>query len=230
VGTIKYSGQAGDEYHRIRHKEIFGNDELIKAWGSYAQETYLKGVRPGHRVLEVGAGTGFNLHSVNGVADVTAIEPSEEAREHCRGLGINTLPSIEDLPTDARFDYILMRHVLEHVEEPVRLLVRSQELLAPDGKLVLVLPVESPFKKINPDDIDHHLYCWNRQTMGNLLASHGFKVTQARINPFNGRRIFLPVFRWAGLRYYSALMKFLGMVIPHSEIIMVAKVADKTPD
>jgi hypothetical protein len=110
MGPINYSGQEGDLYHRQRHGEIFGNKDLIRAWGEYAHITYLDGVAPGQRVLEIGAGTGINLHSVNKVADVVAIEPAEEARNHCERLGIKALPSIADLPSDERFDYVLMRH------------------------------------------------------------------------------------------------------------------------
>jgi hypothetical protein len=91
-----------------------------------------------------------------------------------------------------------------------------------------VLPVESPFKKADRNDIDHHLYCWNRQTMANLLSSVGYRVTGARINRFNGRRILLPVFKRFGVRLYSKLLTLLGLLIPHSEIIMVAEATRKS--
>lgn len=228
MGSINYSGQEGNLYHRMRHSEIFGNEDLITAWGNYAQATYLSEVTSGHKVLEIGAGTGINLHSVNRLADVLAVEPAEEARVHCRKLGLKAISSIEDLPADTRFDYILMRHVLEHIAEPNKLLVRVRDILAPGGKLVLVLPVESPYKKIDPNDIDHHLYCWNRQTIGNLLTSLGYDVREARVNRYNGRRIFLPVFKLFGVGLYSKLLSLLGALIPHSEIIVVAEARDET--
>ncbi|MBU0480049.1 MAG: class I SAM-dependent methyltransferase [Proteobacteria bacterium] len=223
MGTINYTGQEGDQYHRLRHGEIFGNEDLITAWGRYAQATYLSEVTSAHKVLEIGAGTGINLSSVNKLADVVAVEPAEEAREHCRKLGIKAVSSLDDLPTDVRFDYILMRHVLEHTNEPRQFLVTVRNMLAQGGKLVLVLPVESPYKKIDPGDIDHHLYCWNRQTIGNLLTSLGYRVTEARINRYNGRRIFLPVFKFFGVGVYGKLLSILGTIIPHSEIIVVAE-------
>lgn len=229
MGSINYSGQEGNLYHRLRHGEIFGNEALIIAWSMYAQAIYLREATSGHKVLEIGAGTGINLHSVNKVADVVAVEPAEEAREHCRKLGIKAIPSIDDLPSDARFDYILMRHVLEHIKEPRQLLVRVRGILAPGGKLVLVLPVESPYKNIDPNDIDHHMYCWNRQTIGNLLTSLGYGVKETRVNRYNGRRFFLPVFKLFGVGLYGKLLFLLGTLIPLAEIIVVAEARDETP-
>jgi 2-polyprenyl-3-methyl-5-hydroxy-6-metoxy-1,4-benzoquinol methylase len=165
MGLIDYSGQDGNVYHRVRHREIFGNAELISAWGAYAAAVYFRGVKPHHRILEIGAGTGINVAGVSRTAAVTAVEPAEEAREHCKKLGIRCFRSLEDLPAGQAYDFVLMRHVLEHVEDPCALLRQARELLETGGRAVIVVPVEWPYKRINRRDIDHHLYGWNRQTL-----------------------------------------------------------------
>ena len=47
---------------------------------------------------------------------------------------------IEDFDTDERYDTILFAHVLEHVVDPAAALRRLGELLAPGGRLFLVVP------------------------------------------------------------------------------------------
>lgn len=47
---------------------------------------------------------------------------------------------IEDFETDERYDTILFAHVLEHVVDPVVALRKLKSLLAPGGRLFLVVP------------------------------------------------------------------------------------------
>src|SRR5204863_8175544 len=98
--------------------------------------------RAGQSGLEIGAGLGTNLLAIKDVARVTAIEPARLAREHCARLGVQTHASLDDLPQDARFDYVMLRHVLEHLQEPRKMLLDAKRLLAPAGKLIVAIPIE----------------------------------------------------------------------------------------
>jgi SAM-dependent methyltransferase len=219
---IDYSGPEGDTYHQERHKEIFGNQALLSAWGAYAHHTYVPGLEQRHALLEIGAGTGINLMHMKNIANVYAVEPAEFAREHCRSLGINAFPALEELPEDIRFDYILMRHVLEHVPEPLGQLQSIKNFLKPGGSLVLVLPVEPQVPSYDTSDMDHHLYCWNIQTLGNLLRLAEYNLESGRINYYNGRQIFLRVFDMFGVAAYAKCMSLLGRLTSSSEIIVSA--------
>ena len=53
---------------------------------------------------------------------------------------------------------------------------------------------------------------------------------EERINRYNGRRIFLPVFKLFGVGFYGKLLSLLGTLIPLAEIIVVAEVRDETPE
>ena len=46
----------------------------------------------------------------------------------------------EGFDTDQRFNTVLMEHVLEHVEQPVSLLLRAKEWLAPGGRILVGVP------------------------------------------------------------------------------------------
>jgi 2-polyprenyl-3-methyl-5-hydroxy-6-metoxy-1,4-benzoquinol methylase len=77
-------------------------------------------------------------------SDVTVIEPAQEfirlaqARTGGRAAFVQTL--VEDYETDRRFGAILFSHVLEHVEDPALALGKLAQLLAPGGRLFVVVP------------------------------------------------------------------------------------------
>jgi len=219
---IDYAGPQGDAYHRERHKEFIDSAELGEAWAAYLHLTYFPDIAKEAKFLEVGAGLGTNLLSLKDVADVYAVEPSKEAREHCSSKGIRTVASLEELPKGVSFDYVMLRHVLEHLPEPRKMLTDLQPFLAKDGKLIVALPVESPVAAPNGNDIDHHLYSWNRQTISNLLTDCGYRVVATRLNYRNGRRICLPLYRWFGARAYTAALRTLGWLRRYCEIVVIA--------
>lgn len=223
MGLIDYKGEEGDRYHRQRHPEIFGNPELIGAWSRYAKDVYFRRVRPQGRVLEVGAGLGHQIAAMKDGHEVFAVEPARIGREHCESLGLKTFGDIGHIPASVNFDAILLRHVLEHVPEPRRLLMDLKTRLAPGGELILILPVESPYRPAVPGDLDHHLFCWNRQSAANLLTDAGYGVVEIKLHWFNGRRIFLWVYRLFGLRAYGLAMRWLGRIRRCCEIIVFAK-------
>ncbi|KAA2236714.1 class I SAM-dependent methyltransferase [Salinarimonas soli] len=103
------------------------------------------------RVLDIGAGTGRDAAALalRGHA-VTAVEPTQELREHGQSLhaaaGIrwvdDGLPDLAEVEADrGGFDLILLTAVWMHLDEPERArgMRRVAELLAPGGLVVLSL-------------------------------------------------------------------------------------------
>jgi 2-polyprenyl-3-methyl-5-hydroxy-6-metoxy-1,4-benzoquinol methylase len=96
------------------------------------------------RVLDVGCGRGFLLEAFRrrGWA-VQGTELSEASSAHARevlGLTVHvgTLDSL-DLP-EGSLDAATLWHVLEHVQDPVRLLAGIRKLLRPGGALLVSVP------------------------------------------------------------------------------------------
>lgn len=222
MALIDYTGIDGDEYHKIRHQELFNNPALINAWAEYAHLTYFPSIKPSDKLLEVGCGLGNNLAHVRKIAEVYATEPSPAARDFAKTLGINAVASLEDLPAGTRFDYVFLRHVLEHVSDPHTFLTELRGWLQPEGQIIVVLPTESPYAPVNPADMDHHLYCWNRQTISNLLTDTNYKVVAARISYHNGRRVLLPLYRKLGVKTYQKATQWFGRLTKASELIAIA--------
>jgi SAM-dependent methyltransferase len=225
MALIDYAGTEGDAYHRERHKEFFESPTLTEAWAAFIHRVYFPDLPKGATFLEVGAGLGTNLLSIKDIADVYAVEPAQAAREQCQKHGLRSFSKLQDLPAGLRFDYVMIRHVLEHVQDPRAMLLEVQTLLKPAGQLVIALPSEPAFAKPDPDDIDHHLYSWNRQTIANLLKDCGYTVVDARLNWRNGRRLFLPLYRMFGVRAYTFALRTLGWLRRYCEIVVVAKSA-----
>ena len=221
--TPNYSSAEGDAYHAARHKEFFENPLLTRAMADFVRLTYFADLKPGQRVLEIGAGLGTNLLGIKDIAKVTAVEPSKLAREHCQSLGIEALASLDELPKDTTFDYVLLRHVIEHVQDPRKMLLDAKPLLAPGGKLIVALPIEPIEAPPVPNDLDHHLYSWTRQTIHNLLRECGYREIETRLNYRNGRKLLLPVYRWFGAKAYARGLWALGRLRGLSEIVAEAK-------
>jgi SAM-dependent methyltransferase len=222
--TPDYSSAEGDAYHASRHKEFFENPLLTRAMADFVRLTYFADLKSGQSVLEIGAGLGTNLLAIKDIARVTAVEPSPLAREQCRLEGIAVLASLNDLPKNATFDFVLLRHVIEHVQDPRAMLLSAKPLLAPGGKLIVALPIEPIESAPSPGDIDYHLYSWTRQTIHNLLNDCGYRNISTRLNYRNGRKLLLPIYRAFGAKTYAKAMFVLGRIRGLSEIVVEAYV------
>ena len=222
--TLDYSSAEGDRYHAGRHKEFFDNPLLARAMADFVRITYFAALKPGQSVLEIGSGLGTNLLSIKDTASVTAVEPSKLARDHSNSQGIKTLASLTELPPGATFDFILLRHVIEHLPEPQKMLLNVRPLLAPGGTLIVALPIEPATAPPDPGDIDHHLYSWTRQTISNLLRESGYAQVSTRLNYRNGRKLLMPVYKMCGAKMYVRSLQCLGRLRGLSEIVAEAKI------
>ncbi len=97
------------------------------------------------RVLDVGCGRGILLgkfQRYRPTAVVTGIDLDPGAKANApAGLHDNVLTgSVDDVPSDRRFDIITAQFVIEHVLEPVSFLNRIHALLADDGCVMLSTP------------------------------------------------------------------------------------------
>ncbi len=96
------------------------------------------------RALDAGCGAGgllVRLTRAGWAAEGVEIDPAavEVARRVSgRPVTVGEFRSA-DLPTGA-YDLVVLRHVFEHLEDPIAALRRIRELLAPGGRAVLIYP------------------------------------------------------------------------------------------
>lgn len=173
-------------------------------------------------ILEVGVGPGWNLvrlpaHRRVG-QDVTLAYAG-----HLLDHGVEFVSSLLQL-SGQQFDVVILSHVLEHLLEPAKMLMQIGPLLKQDGRLLLLVPLESPVRKFSEKDKNHHLVSWNAQTLNEFLAAsgyavHSFKVRRAGYDRFAAEAA---VRLCGGFGFYKLVLSVLRSIRPCHEIQIVA--------
>ncbi len=126
------------------------------------------------RVLEVGCAAGDYLLVLRQHGwEVTGVEFSEHAADIARqrGLDVRTGDLLEsNLPAET-YDLVLLRHVLEHVASPTKTLSEIHRLLAPHGKVLVLVPNYQSLERMlcgrywHGYDLPRHLYTFTTRTL-----------------------------------------------------------------
>jgi len=144
----------------------------------------------GERVLDVGAGIGtFSELALEHGASVTALEPDPPFADYLRGRFDPAQPievvgaELMDLDRSGAFDSIICFNVLEHVSDDAAALRQLRTLLAPSGRLLLLVPahtwLSSPF-----DQAVGHERRYEKRGLSELLTAAGLDLEVARyVNP-----------------------------------------------
>lgn len=139
----------------------------------------LMGDRPDLFICEFGCGNGFNLtylkhRLLNGQHRFVGIEPNQKARNYCRSNGLEVYSSLDELINnigDQRLDVIFSSHVFEHIDDLEPILIKLRGLLAQDaGALFVEVPSFYGTKSLG----FHHVKCFTRSGLQNLLCRSGF--------------------------------------------------------
>lgn len=106
---------------------------------------------PGCSVLDVGCSAGYFLASLPAEHPRFGVEPSTAAAAKATAGGVSILArSLEELPTQARFDVITIVDVIEHVPDPESMLRVAYAHLAPNGLLIVSTgdPEYGPWRRL----------------------------------------------------------------------------------
>jgi len=153
-------------------------------------DTFEQHLGPQRRsLLDVGSGPGFfMLHGQERGWEVRGIEPSRQAAEHSRGLGLDVVDdfySEETAPALGTFDVINTSEVLEHIPHPARFLGLIRDHLHDDGLVAIVVPNDfNPFQAVLQESMGydpwwvtrHHLNYFDFGSLHGLVERCGFEV------------------------------------------------------
>lgn len=162
-------------YHFIKVRALKGKVSLIN------KQNPKKG-----NLLDYGCGTGdFLVEARKNGWQISAYEPSEQAKALAQKKGIVTTDDLRSFPNHA-FDAITLWHVLEHVHDVPAQLAEFKRLLKPEGTLVIAVP---NFKSYDAKhygefwaafDVPRHLWHFSKTAIQKLANDAGLKVESVK--------------------------------------------------
>lgn len=118
----------------------------LQGYTNAFQFTVCRAYFTGTRVLELGCADGGTTALLAKVfKEVVAVDGSRLAvarlRKHVHSPRVKVIEGLfETLSLTDFFDTIFMGHILEHVEDPVKLLKKYSHNLAPHGRIIITVP------------------------------------------------------------------------------------------
>lgn len=171
---------------------------------------FLKKIKPGGRLLDVGAATGIFMEIARKEGwDVYGIEASLWAANRAKEKGLNVWQGdFLQFSSREKFDIITMLDIIEHMAKPGLALEKARELLKPGGILVITTPdVESFAARIFGRKWWHfrpaHVNFFSKRTLLWATHNYGFRILKLRTYVWNFSIHYLITrFSW-GRKYFN---------------------------
>ncbi len=141
------------------------------------------------KILEIGSGSGELAYYLSSAGHkVTCCDISEKSLNLIRQkYHLKTIcGKIEDISLPENyFDIILMRHVIEHLDEPIYCIKKLYTALKKDGSLYITTPnYDSWARRIARKKwnwcIPDHRYFWSTRTLARFLYKQGFQIVRIK--------------------------------------------------
>jgi SAM-dependent methyltransferase len=177
--------------------------------------------QPGKRLLEIGCGGGDMLQSLKSLGwQVEGVDLDRKAVSVARSRGLRVRQgtlAAQGYPSDS-FQAITMNHVIEHIHDPLSLLLECHRILAPGGRLVVITPnlASRLHRRFRNNwvglDPPRHLLLFSIPSLQTMAQRAGFAIksltTKARWAPFAyvaSRNIACRTsLDYSGLEYFAA--------------------------
>lgn len=181
VAAELYRGKSGTSYHEGKRALAPSAEEWVYRLRA---EKFQHWVTETDVVLEYGVGAGWNLARLR-CRRRMGFDAADFLAERVKALGIEFLSGTGAL-ADGSVDVVICHQTLEHILEPVAALREMARLLTRSGRLVLHVPweVERRYARYDPHEPNHHLYHWNAQNLGNLMAVLGWRIEAVRVRQY----------------------------------------------
>ena len=160
-----------------------GSDSFVKYMNSIKEFVKSNVILEGKQVLEIGCGQGdfLKLLSEDISCKCFGFDPSfKQNNQEFKNIKFfkeffdkNVLDRFEE-----KFDLIIMRHLIEHIQYPNEMLDFLHESLDDDGKMYIEIPDLDYIVENNSffDIIYEHCNYYNAKSISNLLRKHDFEI------------------------------------------------------
>ena len=159
-------------------------DLYERHWWWRARERFLlerlaaeAGQETDRRILDVGCGDALFFDELAAFGTVRGVEPDRDVLSDGPWRASIYAGSLETFTAVRPFDWILMLDMLEHVEEPGRILLRARELADVDALLFVTVPA---FRSLwtRHDNLNYHYARYDRSSLTRLLVGTGWEARE----------------------------------------------------
>ena len=154
---------------------------------------FLNALKPG-KILDIGCGLGYLLSGLNDSWQKFGVEISHFAAEYAKQWGKIFVGELQDLNfPNNHYDVIVLHHVIEHVKDPIGLIIEIKRILKKGGIILLGTPdfdsgcarlFGNNYRLLNDPT---HISLFSNDSMHRFLRDHGFKIDQVEYPFFNTR-------------------------------------------
>ena len=224
MDTVDDAEFYGNKIFKWLHKRFVINREIRNV------QKLLNATDP--KLLDIGCGTGWTtaIWKNNGFF-VTGIEPSPTRSAICKErYNIEVFTGhIEEFRANQKFDVIIMRHLLEHIENPSSVLEKVRTLIADNGILIVVAPNINSigrflFKENWEWVLPWHVHFYKPKTLTQICENAGFKKLKLYQTP---SPLWYPNSAKKALGSTGRIAKFFGRapnmisIIPFIPLILI---------
>lgn len=200
-------GLVSQLYHLVRNQTLKQKLKLISTLVSRGT------------ILDYGCGTGMFLNSCKKDGwNSFGIEPDSGARKIATEMNLNTFANKQELLDELgtnQFNAITLWHVLEHVTDLTETLNLFKSRLDNNGVLVIAVPNYKSHDAQHYNqfwaayDVPRHLYHFDKSSIENLLARHGFKLQETKPMKFDSFYVSMlsEKYKTGSIRYFKALYR-----------------------
>lgn len=182
-------------------EEYFDTNDKEHQVNRYNEQTFqfiTRNLTAAGTVLEIGCGSGYLLNRLKGAGwDVKGMDLSSMLVEEIKKrLGLDVIVSdfMEyEIPDDKKFDLVILRHVFEHLPDPMKAIKKMGGLIKEDGYILMEFPnIEAPELKLKRmiwrlglrsykkerDRLPGHANEFSRKSFKYLLEKTGFSLVK----------------------------------------------------